>query len=166
MLAKIMIIGLPEHKNKIWIYLSIFGDNFNPGDLTAKINIQPTHTHRKGDIIPRSRSIYVKPGSPPLRRKEDAWDYDLGDIHTIDSDDISDIIEETFRDKVSDISEFVKTHNLLVKLFVVLKIDPEQTPAVGFKPSFVKILGDLYAEIDMDIYVVQGAFRNGEHMVV
>ena len=150
-----MIIGLPEHKNQICIYLSIFGDNFNPEDLTAKINIQPTHTHRKGDIIPRPKSLYVKPGSPPLRRKEDAWEYDLGYIHTIDSDEISDIIENTFRDKVSDISEFVKTYNLLVKLFVVLNIDPEQTPAVGFKPSFVKILGDLYAEIDMDIYVIK-----------
>jgi Domain of unknown function (DUF4279) len=150
-----MIIGLPEHKNQICIYLSIFGNNFNPEDLTAKINIQPTHTHRKGDIIPRPKSLYVKPGSPPLRRKEDAWRYDLGYIHTIDSDEISDIIEKTFRDKVSDISEFIKTYNLLVKLFVVLNIDPEQTPAVGFKPSFVKILGDLYAEIDMDIYVIK-----------
>ena len=78
----------------------------------------------------------------------------MGYIHTIDSDEISDIIEKTFGDKVPDINEFVKQHDLLVKLFVVLKIDPEQTPAVGFKPSFVKMLGGLDAEIDMDIYVV------------
>ena len=149
-----MIIGLPEHRNRICIYLSIVGDNFNPEDLTAKINIQPTHTHRKGDIIPIQKGLHVKPGSPPWRRKEDAWKYDLGYIHTIDSDEISDRIEETFRDKVSDVNEFVKAYNLLVKLVVVLNIDPEQTPAVGFKRSFVKILGDLHAEIDMDIYVV------------
>lgn len=148
------MLDLPKHKNKICIYLSVFGDDFDPSDLTDAIGIQPTHTHRKGDIIPLQKGIYVKPGTPPLRRKEDAWDYDLGHIHTIDSDEISDIIEETFRDKISTLNEFVKQRDLLVKLFVVLKIDPEQTPAVGFKPSFVKMLGDLNAEIDMDLYVI------------
>ena len=148
------MIDLPEHKNEICIYLSIFGDDFDPADLTMAIGIQPTHTYRKGDIIPERKCIYTKPGSPPLRRKEDAWKYNLGYIHTIDSDEISDVLEETFRDKVQIISRFIKEHDLRVKLYVVLKIDADQTPAVGFKPSFVKILGDLNAEIDMDIYVI------------
>ena len=42
----------------------------------------------------------------------------------------------------------------MVKLFLVLEIDPEQTPAVGFSRSFIKMLAALDVEIDIDIYVV------------
>ena len=140
-----MIVDVPEHNNEICVYLSIFGDDFDPEDLTKAIGIKPTHTHRKGDIF--------RPESPSLRRKEDAWDYNLGYVHTIDSDEISDVIEETFQGKIEVTSQFITEHSLFVKLYVVLNMDPWQTPAVGFKRSFVKMLGDLDAEIEMDIYV-------------
>ena len=147
---------LDTHDNRICIYLDIRGDNFQPQSLTERIGIQPTHTHLKGDIVPRIKSkiIYTKPGTPPLRRKDNAWEYNLGYFHTRDSDDISDILEKTFEGKEDLINEFVKQHKLYVILRVVLEIDPLKTPAFGFSRTFTKMLGKLNASIDVDIYVV------------
>ncbi len=145
------IVDLPKHNNEICIYLAIFGDDFDPDELTKTIGIAPTHTYRKGDS--------VSPGSKAPKRSEDCWEYNLGNIRTIDSDEISDRIEETFKDKVIAMRQLITQRSLCVRLYVVLYIDPWQTPAVGFKPSFIKMLGDINAEIEMDIYIQGVPFK-------
>lgn len=65
-----MIIDIPEHRNQIWIYLAVFGDDFDPSDLTNAIGIQSTRAYRKGDIAPLEKGISSKPGSPPRNGEE------------------------------------------------------------------------------------------------
>lgn len=44
-----------NHKNEIQIYLSVYGDMFNPQELTNLLQLQPTNSYIKGNVIPPKR---------------------------------------------------------------------------------------------------------------
>lgn len=48
---------------KMRAYFTIYGDNFNPDDITSELKLSPTYTWRKGDQIEKSLLLY----------KDDGW---------------------------------------------------------------------------------------------
>ena len=143
-----------KHKNEIQVYLAVFGENFNPDELTALLQVTPTRTQIKGQEIPPIKGLYQKPGTKPPVYIETVWEYGSDYVKTYDSEDASRVVETALKDKVALINQFVSKHNLTVQLAVVPWIDKREAPRIHFSPTFVKMLSDLNAAIDMDIYVV------------
>lgn len=96
-------------------------------------------------------------GAKPPRYIETVWDYGSGYINTYDSEDASQIVENAIKDTFDLINDFVQKHDLYVKLFVVSYLDKQPTRpilGIGFSRSFIKMLSDLNAEIEIDMYLV------------
>lgn len=133
-----------KHKTKIRIDFSVFGESFNPNELTRLVDIIPTSTGLKGQLIP-NRNITCK---------ECAWDYSTGPRETLQFDDLSTQVVTLFKNKISIINDFVAQHNLSIKIFVVIEIQQKQPPSLYLDKEFLMFVNNINAEIDMDLYII------------
>jgi len=141
-----------ETKGEIEVYLTIFGDYFNPDELTKLIQINPTSKYVKGEEVPPYKNLTRKPGAKPRKYIRTSWEFSSGNIHDYDSEKACKIVEDKIKDKVPQINKFVKKHNLNVKLMVVPWFTEDNLPIISFSASMIKMLSDLNADIEMDAY--------------
>ncbi|MBT2663295.1 DUF4279 domain-containing protein [Bacillus sp. ISL-45] len=131
-------------QTKVMVCFSLFGDDFPVGYVTDKLKIQPTNSHRKGDIIPnRSTTLY---------RKETCWEYGTEYEETEDVNDQLQKIMEQLQNKSLYIHELKKAYSLDCKFFIVIKIEAGETPALYLSKEFIKFASIVEAEIDFDLY--------------
>ncbi|MEM4987510.1 DUF4279 domain-containing protein [Collimonas sp. H4R21] len=128
------------------IYLSLYGDNFEPNNVSQHIGLVATAVLRKGARNP----------DVPLPRVS-AWEFSTGKIE----DDVIDVYEMSerlveklapFAMKIAEAKEFF---NLTCVLQVVLWIDQDDTksmPAIGFERSVIDFLKVIGGTIDIDTY--------------
>lgn len=123
------------------VYFCLFGDEFEPDDVTAIIGLNPTRTIRKGNPRP----------------KHSSWEYSTGKIQ----DEVVDVYEMA-SSLVSALAPYTdniikaKTDLGLQAVFeVVLTIttdDSKSTPAIGFEFEVIEFLYKVGATIDIDTY--------------
>jgi hypothetical protein len=128
---------------KIKIIFSIFGDIFNPISFTKYIGIEPAEFWYKGDEIPARNNLF---------RKESSWHYTIGFVETLFFDEVSKIFLEIFEPKIEKIKEYTEVNKLDVKIFVVIEMGKQETPALFFDKQFLNAVNKLNAEIDIDLY--------------
>lgn len=129
---------------KLNIILSVFGDRFNPDELTKLIGVDPTEIEIKGEKNEKYKS---------LKYKQTSWNYSTGYTETLDPDDLFKLIFEKFKDNAEKILAFSQKNQLDIKFFIVLKINHGQCPSLYFNNTFIDLTHKLNAEIDIDIYV-------------
>jgi hypothetical protein len=123
------------------VYFGLFGDDFDPDEVTALVGIEPTKTARKGNPIPKQASWILSTGMI-----ED----DVIDVYEMSSE-----IIEKLEPLKNQIIEVMKKYELEAVLEVVLKVtsdDSKSTPAIGFEANVIKFLSDVDAFIDVDTY--------------
>ena len=143
---------MEKHLTQIEIILYVFGDVFDPTDLTEHIQITPTEYWCKGDKIPPIVHPNVKDTIPRFR-KDSTWKYSTGFIQTFDSDEVSDIIVGKFWDKLPKLANYMEKKELEASIYFVVKIVDEQAPALGCNLKLIEMAQQLKAEIHMDMYV-------------
>ncbi|AJA68733.1 DUF4279 domain-containing protein [Myroides odoratimimus] len=126
---------------------SIFGDNWNPRELTKAIGIIPTAYWKKGDRIDKYHPNVVL-------RKETNWEYSFRKTNTLLSEDVTEQFVELFSSKVDIIVKYINDNNLTSKLFIIPEIFPNQVPGIFFDKRLLNLLVKLNAEIDIDLYVI------------
>ncbi len=139
-------------EGKIQVYLSIYGDYFNPNELTNLLNIKPIKSYIKGEEIPLNKNSKKLPGAKPRKYIETVWSYGSGCIQDYDSEKACKLIEDKIKDKTPIINNFVKKYNLEVKLSVVPWFAKDHSPVISFSKSMIKMLAELSADIDLDVY--------------
>lgn len=122
-------------------YFSLFGDHFNPDEVTSKLNINPTRTAIKGDAINELHS-----------RKETSWTLSTEYEESLDINDQLKIVVNLLKDKVDALISLQMNHKLNSKFFIVVVIEDGQAPALYFDSDFIKFAGLINAEIDIDLY--------------
>lgn len=127
------------------VYFALDGDNFDPDEVTAFLDIEPTSIMRKGSRIP---------GKVPVKN---SWELCPDQIvnEQIDIYEMSKEIVDQLFPKKNLILEAIKQFNLSPRLQVVLwfSADSEQsTPAIGFDKEIVHFLGSIGAYVDIDTY--------------
>lgn len=129
-----------SYNTNIKIVFSAFGSAFEPEDFTEFIGIIPTNYWKKGDII----SNYKK----NRKRKESCWEY-LIHSETIFFEEISNILVDIFKPKITDINKF---NNISIKFDIILEIAEQQGISLYFNIPFLNMVNSLNGEIDVDIY--------------
>ncbi|WP_299456175.1 DUF4279 domain-containing protein [uncultured Microscilla sp.] len=132
--------------NNIRLELAIFGDSFDPNELTSLITIKPTTTYLKEEV--------VKEYNKTIQRKETSWSYSIQPLETLYFEEYTNKLIDKFESKVASIKGFLSKNNLKMKLFVVLEISGDQTPAFYLNNRFLKFVNNLEGEIDVDIYAI------------
>ncbi|MCX6147826.1 MAG: DUF4279 domain-containing protein [Candidatus Kapabacteria bacterium] len=136
----------------IKIEFTIFGDNFNPNELTTQIGILPTGTYLKDTEIPLYEGL-IRKGQPKLY-KESSWEYSTEYVENLFLDEIIDPIIDIFSKKINLIYNYIQKNDLTFKIFIVVEIINKKTPALGAHKKLIDFAHALDAEIEFDIYVV------------
>ncbi|MCY9549980.1 DUF4279 domain-containing protein [Lysinibacillus xylanilyticus] len=131
------------NKTQVKIYFSLFGDDFSIDDVTEKLEITPTDTYKKGDLI-QNRSIFI--------RKETSWDLGTGYQFSLDVNDQLKQIIGMLQNKSSIINEIKEAYSLECKFFIVIKIEKGNTPALYLDKDIIKFASSIEAEIEVDLY--------------
>lgn len=127
---------------EMYIDMSVFsGENdFEPFELTEKLQIQPTATWYKGDIIRQN-----------LYRKETCWRLETKRITASDFNDIFTELMNILSEKIDILSDYVKKNNLCVKIYPVIVVS-DSMPIIIISPEIQKILLSLHAILEFDMY--------------
>jgi len=123
------------------VYFALFGDEFEPDEVTKIIGIEPTNTRRKGNPIPRCTS----------------WEYSTGMIEdeVVDVFEMSSSLIATLAPHAEKIIKAKEMYGLRAVLEVILTVtsdDSKSTPAIGFESDVITFLHKVGATIDIDTY--------------
>lgn len=135
---------LKVDKTQVIVYFSLFGMEFPIEEITERLEITPTETYNKGDLIPnRSR---------PLYRKETSWDLGTGYQASLDVNDQLQKIIIKLKNKASIINEIKDAYSVECKFFIVVKIEEGNTPGLYLDKEIIKFASSIEAEFDVDLY--------------
>ncbi|MCF8373311.1 MAG: DUF4279 domain-containing protein [Bacteroidales bacterium] len=132
--------------NQNHVILRFIDFDFDPNDITKKLGLKPLSIARQGE------EYFV--GHKRIRKiwEFNHWDYEL---KTNTNDFIGDTVDQFFNeiisprlDEIKEISQKSKT----TRLIIVQYYYSGPNPGYGFEKEQVKILAEINAEIDMDIY--------------
>lgn len=128
---------------EIDVSLTLRGDAFEPDTVTDITSLIPTHTWRKGDLVPGTT----------MKRKEDGWRISTGLVTSNDLDEqITHIIDliAPFASKIRHVCQLL---DLDVDLSCVVYIDPA-VPSMSIDLNTMGMLVSVGATIDIDVYVL------------
>ncbi|WP_163002396.1 DUF4279 domain-containing protein [Pseudomonas viridiflava] len=128
------------------VYFAMYGDDFEPDDVTAYVGLTATEIFRKG---PRSAET-------PLRRNS-FWSVSNGRIESdlVDVYEMSDALLTRLAPFTAKIVEAKKKFDLRCVFQVVLWIDQNEEnpmPAIGFELPVIDFIHTVGATIDVDTY--------------
>jgi hypothetical protein len=128
------------------VYLGLYGDDFEPDEVTALIGLAPTRIARRGE----RNAVVPLPG-------ESAWQFSLGKVKAdvIDVYAMSSSLIEQLTPHQAKIAGAVQAYGLFAVLQVVLWIDQDEAtsmPAIGFERPVLDFLTAISATIDIDTY--------------
>jgi hypothetical protein len=138
-------------KTNIYACFSIYGDFFDPDEITKILGVAPTKTHLKGDIIPLREGL-----TRTKKKKYKETDWSLETAYRI-SMDINDGISEIMGRigcKKEELSRIRKGYDVKFLFSFCVYIYDAMTPGMCFSESFIKFAGDIGARIDVDTYVI------------
>jgi Domain of unknown function (DUF4279) len=123
------------------VYFALYGDEFDPDDVTNLIGLEPTTTKRKGSPIPKFTSWAISTGK---------LENDVIDVY-----DMSSALVSKLSPHAAKIIEAKRQFGLEATLQVVLRITTDatkSTPAIGFEREVISFLNSVGASIDVDTY--------------
>ncbi len=127
---------------EMYISLLVFSDehDFNPSVLTQILQIEPTTTWHKGDLIRKD-----------LYRKETSWWLKTPCIKTFEFEEVFQILMSILDGKADILGKYAKDNNLFVKIIPVIVVSNNQ-PCIIISKEIAEILLLLSATMEFDIH--------------
>ncbi len=127
---------------EMYIDLSVFSDenDFIPSELTQILQIEPTETYYKGDMIREN-----------LYRKETCWRLDTPRIKTFEFKEVFQMLISILNGKAELLGKYAKENNLFIKIYPVITVFNNQ-PCIIISKEIAETLLLLNATIEFDIY--------------
>ena len=132
------------NQTSIRVCLSIFGELFDPNALTNLVGLTPTKTGIKGQPIEGKAMTY----------KDTFWDFSTDAVDSLFLEEAASPLVNKLKGLESTIVQFMTAHALLAKIYIVVEIVDEQTPALYLNRAFLSCIESLRAEVDIDSYVL------------
>ena len=138
--------GNDSQCNQNHVILRFVDFDFDPDYITKKLELKPLSIGRQGE------EYFVGPQQICKVWEFNHWDYE---IKTKNNDFIGDTVDLFFNKIISPRLDKIKEISLkskITRLTIVQYYYSGHNPGYGFEREQVKILTDINAEIDMDIY--------------
>lgn len=128
------------------VYFAMYGDAFEPDEISALVGLSATKVRRKGERRP----------DVPLPRNS-SWEVSLGRVESdvIDVYEMSAALVAQLSPFAAKIVDAKTVFNLRCVFQVVLWIDQNEEasmPAIGFESPVINFIHGVGAEIDIDTY--------------
>ncbi|MGF6949787.1 putative DNA-binding protein YlxM (UPF0122 family) [Neobacillus sp. B4I6] len=132
------------NKTQVMVYFSLYGDEFSIDEVTEKLEVTPTKTYKKGDLIPNRSTVCY--------RKETSWDLGTGYQVSLDVNNQLQQIIDKLQNKSSIINEIKEAYSVECKFFIVVIIQEGNAPALYLDKDIIKFAASIEAEFDVDLY--------------
>jgi hypothetical protein len=125
----------------VCIYFRIYGDSFDPDEVTQHLHIEPTSYFRAGDPMPPGKG----------HRQHDGWMVKIGPRKTLETKSMLRELRENIDAPATVIRQACSELN--VEAVITCTIEPTSliTPALQFPLGFVEWVADIGASIDVDV---------------
>lgn len=130
------------NKTTVMAYFKLYGENFDPEEITNKLLIQPTETGKKGE---RGKYMILK---------KSYWEVSTDYEVSLDINDQLRKIVNLLKDKKDVIVDLQNSLGLECKFQLVIMIRNEQTPACYLEKEMIHFASSINAFFDFDMYVV------------
>lgn len=128
---------------QVRISFIITGVGVNPVDITSYIGVKPTETWHAGDRIQESE----------LKCKYDGWCLSSDREDSLYLDEQVQSILNKIQPHTTKIKQLCNKLNLKIEVACAVYIENNEIPSIHFDEEIVKIIADLRAEIDIDLYI-------------
>jgi hypothetical protein len=123
------------------VYFTLFGDDFDPSEVTRLVGLEPTSTRRKGNPIPKHTWWKVSTGKT---------EGELVDIYEMSSALVEKLTPQT--QGILRATHELKLEAILEVVLYISMNESVSTPAIGFTPEVISFLSAVGASIDIDTY--------------
>jgi len=130
-------------ESEISAFFTLTGLDFEPSEITAKVGIMPSKTWKIGDSIDPRASI---------RRKHNGWSVKSQLEKSADLEDHIKSVLEQLQPGWLSLIELCKSY--YAEIECVIYIVGDDRPAIHFDKHILQQIGELNAEIDVDLYVL------------
>ncbi|MFD0048932.1 DUF4279 domain-containing protein [Actinomycetes bacterium NPDC127524] len=139
-------------KTQVMVYFSLHGDEFPIEYVTETLEIEPTKTYKKGEVIVRPHNPKVI-STKTLYRKETAWELSTGYKESYDVKEQMDQILGLLKNKVAIINQLKAKYKLECKIFIVIIMVNVDSPGLYLDNEQIEFANSVKAEIDIDLCV-------------
>ncbi|BCD24121.1 hypothetical protein BC30090_3018 [Bacillus cereus] len=133
-------------------YFSITGDIFPVEAITDVLNIEPTRTYKKGDIVARRDNPNLV-STKKLYRKETDWNLSTGYQESYDINNQLYVILKSLEEKTEPLKQLKKKYDLEFLFMVVIQIENNESPAMYLQKDILDFASSIQAEIHFDLYI-------------
>ncbi|HHK5536486.1 DUF4279 domain-containing protein [Bacillus mobilis] len=133
-------------------YFSATGDIFPLEAITEALNIEPTRTYKKGDVVARRDNpnlVFTK----TLYRKETDWTLSTGYQESYDINNQLHIILKSLEGKTEQLKHLKKKYSLEFLFMVVIQVENNESPAMYLQKEIINFASSIQAEIHFDLYI-------------
>lgn len=136
-------IGVHMNKTTVKAEFSIYGDNFDPNELTDLLGIQPMEVNLKGVIT----------GTRKRPSTETSWSIYTKKEESYDVKEQIDKIVSILKDKIKLINGFKEKNEVSISLSLLIEVENDEKPAIYWTPETNDFLGKIGAESSIEIYM-------------
>ncbi|MGE7859779.1 DUF4279 domain-containing protein [Bacillus mobilis] len=133
-------------------YFSATGDIFPLEAITEALNIEPTRTYRKGDVVARRDNpnlVFTK----NLYRKETDWTLSTGYQESYDINNQLHVILKSLEEKTEQLKQLKTKYDLEFLFMVVIQVENNESPAMYLQKEIINFASSIQAEIHFDLYI-------------
>lgn len=128
--------------NRGEVFFELFGDAFDPDEVTRLLGMEPTSVAYKGVPSTRKHSMWTLSGG--------AVEDDIVDVYELSSSLVAKLAPHA--DMINHARERFGLESALSVVLTITTDDSKSTPAIGFDRSVVAFLARVGAWVDVDTY--------------
>ncbi|MDQ7235289.1 DUF4279 domain-containing protein [Bacillus pacificus] len=133
-------------------YFSATGDVFPVEAITNALNIEPTRTYKKGDVVARRDNPNLV-STKTLYRKETNWTLSTGYQESYDINNQLYVILKSLEEKTEPLKQLKKKYDLEFLFMVVIQIENNESPAMYLQKDILDFASSIQAEIHFDLNI-------------
>lgn len=130
-------------KTNVMVEFRIIGNAYNINEITDCLEVLPSNTWEKGDIIEKNGKV----------RECTCWEYSTGYEETYDINSQLVKIYDIFYGKRHMLVKFKESYELEFKIDIVIRIENGEVPAVYLDKEMIEFANIIGAIYDFDMYI-------------
>jgi hypothetical protein len=123
-------------------YFVVVGSGYDPSVLTEALGVQPTRTWRRGEV----------PSGLARPHQTDGWSIDSEAVESLDLQEVALPLLQRLSPSSDTLRDYCNRLNLEAELGCTVFIKDKLAPAIHLDRETVRMLDQLGAELDIDIY--------------
>jgi len=139
-------------KTQVMVYFSLFGNEFPLDYVTEILEITPSESYKKGDLIERPHNSNLISSSMKHYRKSTVWEISTDYQESFDVKEQLNQIIGLLKNKVAELNRLKADFDLKCTFTIVIVMENGITPGLQLNNEQIEFANSIKAEFDIDLY--------------